>query len=172
MSAPTCLPTVDWSRLIPPYLHLILGTVNGEVQAFYRELLVLDKIDSASFERMEQWTADVADSEDELIDRAEKVISLLTSSDAFVSENFGPAPSFGRIVEQQPLTVARRARALDLAHGAVKLSEHKRKRGIVLRRRNRITAARGCAFPTHLYILLKVLFFAPRFGAAGEVKGN
>jgi len=105
VSAPTCLPVVDLSRLIPPYLHLILGTVNGEVQAFYRELLVLDKIDSASFERMEQWTADVADSEDELIDRAEKVISLLTSSDAFVSENFGPAPSFGRIVEQQPLTI-------------------------------------------------------------------
>jgi len=46
----------------------------------------LDKIDSASVERMEQLTADVADSEDELIDCAEEVISLLTSSDAFVSK--------------------------------------------------------------------------------------
>jgi hypothetical protein len=86
-------------------MHLILGTVNDEVQAIYRELLVLDKIDSASVERMEQFTADVADSVLELIDRAEEVIFLLTSSDAFVSKKFGPAPSLGRIVEQQPLTI-------------------------------------------------------------------
>ena len=61
--------------------------MNDEVQAIYRELLVLDKIDSASVELMEQLTADVADSEDELIDRAEEVISLLISSDAFVSKS-------------------------------------------------------------------------------------
>ena len=88
-----------------PYLHLILGTVNDEVQAIYRELLVLDKIDSASVERMKKLTAAVADLEDELIDRAEEVIFLLPSSNAFVSANFGPAPSLGRIVEEKPLTI-------------------------------------------------------------------
>ena len=79
VSAPTCLPKVDWGRLIPPYLHLILGTVNDEVQAIYSELLVLDKVDSASVDRMESLTAALADREDELIDHAEEVISACSA---------------------------------------------------------------------------------------------
>lgn len=104
VSAPTCLPKVDWGRLIPPYLHLILGTVNDEVQAIYSELLVLDKVDSASVDRMDKLTAALADREDELIDHAEEVISLLTPSHAFESANIGLVPDLGRMVEEKPIT--------------------------------------------------------------------
>jgi hypothetical protein len=43
---------VDWGRLIPPYLHLMLGLVNDKVQRIYKELLALDGIDEEAAQRL------------------------------------------------------------------------------------------------------------------------
>jgi hypothetical protein len=51
VSAKNCIP-VDWGRLIPPYLHLMLGLVNDKVQRIYKELLALDGIDEEAAQRL------------------------------------------------------------------------------------------------------------------------
>jgi len=59
---------VDWARLIPPYLHLMLGLVNDEVKKIYKELLGLDGVDEESARLLETLTGDAARLEDDFID--------------------------------------------------------------------------------------------------------
>jgi hypothetical protein len=43
---------IDWDWLIPPWLHLILGTGNEVVKKIYVELLLLDGVDQASIDNV------------------------------------------------------------------------------------------------------------------------
>ena len=101
MSAETCIP-VDWGRLIPPYLHLMLGLVNDKVQRIYKELLALDGIDEEAAQRLSDLTVVAAEVEDELIDQAEGVLDLLTTSNPFVASTFGSTPNMGKCVQDKP----------------------------------------------------------------------
>ena len=60
VSAETCIP-VDWGRLIPPYLHLMLGLVNDKVQRIYKELLALNGIDEEAAQRLSDLTVVAAE---------------------------------------------------------------------------------------------------------------
>ena len=102
VSADTCIP-VDWARLIPPYLHLMLGLVNDEVKKIYKELLGLDGVDEESARLLETLTGDAARLEDDFIDQIEVVIDLLSSTNVFVLSTFGSTPDLGRSVEEMPI---------------------------------------------------------------------
>ena len=88
MSAETCIP-VNWGRLIPPYLHLMLGLVNDKVQSIYKEFLALDEIDEEAAQRLSD-TVLAAEVEDELIDQAEGVLDFLTTTGG---SEFGAVPA-------------------------------------------------------------------------------
>jgi len=102
VSADTCIP-VDWARLIPPYLHLMLGLVNDEVKKIYKELLGLDGVDEESARLLETLTGGAARLEDDFIDQIEVVIDLLSSTNVFVLSTFGSTPDLGRSVEEMPI---------------------------------------------------------------------
>ena len=95
MSAETCIP-VDWGRLIPPCLHLILGLVNDKVHRTYKELLPLGGIDEEAAQRLSDLTVVAAEVEDELIDQAEGVLETLTTRNPFVASTFGSTPNLGK----------------------------------------------------------------------------
>ena len=43
---------IDWDLLIPPWLHLILGTGNEVVENIYVQLLQLDGVDQARIDNL------------------------------------------------------------------------------------------------------------------------
>ena len=84
-----CIP-VNWGRLIPPYLHLMLGLANDEVQKIYKELQAIDGIDKEAAQRLSDVTVVAAEVEDELIDNP------------VVASTFGSNPNLGKCVEDKP----------------------------------------------------------------------
>ena len=80
----------------------MLGLVNDKVQRIYKELLAPDGIDEDTAQRLSDLTVVAAEVEDELIDQAEGVLDLLTTSDPFVASTFGSTPNMGKCVEDKP----------------------------------------------------------------------
>jgi hypothetical protein len=81
---------VGWGCLIPPYLHLMLGLANDEVQKIYKELQAIDGIDKEAAQRLSDVTVVAAEVEDELIDNP------------VVASTFGSNPNLGKCVEDKP----------------------------------------------------------------------
>ena len=70
---------LDFSRILPPYLHIILGLVNDEMRYIYKYLLMLDQVDLALLDRIIALQEELDDAEIELaraIEKAREVLGL------------------------------------------------------------------------------------------------
>jgi len=56
VSYPSLLPNMNFNKIIPPVLHLILGLVNDQMQYMWKELLVWDGADPAFAKMLSEYT--------------------------------------------------------------------------------------------------------------------
>jgi len=75
---------IDWDWLIPPWLHLILGTGNEVVKKIYVELLLLDGVDQASIDNVTMNAEELTELEHCAIDTIEDAIGHLGPDHAAV----------------------------------------------------------------------------------------
>lgn len=68
---------LDFSRILPPYLHIILGLVNDEMRYIYKYLLMLDQVDLALLDRIIALQEELDDAEIELARAIEKAREVL-----------------------------------------------------------------------------------------------
>jgi hypothetical protein len=75
---------IDWDLLIPPWLHLILGTGNEVVKKIYVQLLQLDGVDQARIDNLARLAEELTECEHCAIDTIVDAIGHLGPDDAAV----------------------------------------------------------------------------------------
>ena len=75
---------IDWDFLIPPWLHLILGTGNEVVKKIYVQLLQLDGVDQARIDHLTRLEDELTECEERAIDTIVGAIDHLGPDDAAV----------------------------------------------------------------------------------------
>ena len=81
--AETLIP-IDWDFLIPPWLHLILGTGNEVVKKIYVQLLQLDGVDQVRIDNLAKLEDELTECEERAIDKIVDAIYHLGPDDAAV----------------------------------------------------------------------------------------
>ncbi len=91
---------IDWDLLIPPWLHLILGTGNEVVKKIYVQLLQLNGVDQARIDNLARLAEERTECEHSAIDTIVDAIGHLGPDDAAVKalgEDKGGTHGAGRV---------------------------------------------------------------------------